>query len=184
MIATKQLAAEHETIKVALRILDAICWGHDAGRLCDLGHLEALLDFFTVYVKNCHHCKEEKALFAAMLAPEQIAAQGSVDMLRREHQLIHTLIGDMAELLRTLKAGKGLAMKDFTEKARNYIGLESMHIEKENSMFFPMADLIIGEAKQPELAARFAEIEGACLAPGRSEGFERLLQTLRAAYLP
>jgi hemerythrin-like domain-containing protein len=64
--ATEILKHEH---KIVLKVLDAV--RHEAQSIADTGKLnveklDKILDFFRVFVDQCHHGKEEEYLFPTM----------------------------------------------------------------------------------------------------------------------
>jgi hemerythrin-like domain-containing protein len=77
-----------------------------------------------------------------------------------------------------IRAGSKIA-----ENARNYIALLSKHIDKEDNILYPMADMRIPEAGQTELEKEFKKIENEVIGPGRHEEFHKLLHRLRELYL-
>jgi hemerythrin-like domain-containing protein len=94
----KDLKAEHQAVKMTLKILNNIIQKLEGtGRVVNPHHIEQLLEFFTVFVDKCHHGKEEELLFPAL---EQIGVSrdnGPVGVLLQEHRLGRTYVNGMKD---------------------------------------------------------------------------------------
>jgi hemerythrin-like domain-containing protein len=53
---------EHEGIAFMLTILEKVCAKIEAKEKVDQGHLERIVEFFKIFVDQCHHGKEKKCI--------------------------------------------------------------------------------------------------------------------------
>lgn len=65
----------------------------------------------------------------------------------------------------------------------SYRGLLASHIQKENSVLFPMADRLLDEARAAEMSLEFDRIELERVGEGRHEAYHRMLRALKERYL-
>jgi len=183
MKATEQLRAEHEGIRLMLRILEAICMKLDAGEEVNAEHLEKMLEFFRVFVDKCHHGKEEDLLFPVMEAAGVPKQGGPLGVMLAEHDIGRGHVRRMAAALERYTSENEQAGSQLAAHAREYIALLNQHIEKENKVLFPMADAHVPASKQDQLYEDFEKLEEEKIGPGVHEEFHKLLDNLSKAYL-
>jgi hemerythrin-like domain-containing protein len=108
----------------------------EQNRPLDYATLRSIVDYFSSYLDQCHHPKEE--LVFRKLQGRNTVAIGSFDLTGQHEQLIRTTHG-LAMALRELpenldasrKLLKGL-MREFVEHNRNHMAMEEEY-------FFPVA---------------------------------------------
>jgi hemerythrin-like domain-containing protein len=71
----------------------------------------------------------------------------------------------------------------FAENAEKYIELLTQHIDKEDNILYPMADMQLSEEKQRELIEEFEELEQERIGVGKHEELHELLRHLEDKYL-
>lgn len=175
--AIADLTHEHDAILSALRILERMAAQAQRGGLA-AGDLARFLRFLHEFVDRCHHGKEEGLLFPAMLAAGLAEHGGFVDELLAEHAQGRALIRAMEDA--------GTPVIDapaFASAAAAYAEHLRAHIDKENAVFFPMAERLLDAAVMAELQRGFAEHELRVMGPGRHEQLHALLHRLKAQYL-
>ena len=151
MRATDQLKAEHEGIRMMLRILDRICLKLESGQDVDLNHLEQILEFFRVFVDRCHHGKEEELLFPELEAAGVPKEGGPIGQMLLEHDNGRGYVRGMAEAVAEYKSGNKNAFKEIVTNARSYVEMLESHIQKENMILFSIADSRLSEESQSRL---------------------------------
>ena len=180
MTPTEQLKEEHEGITLMLRILEKVCAKMEAKEEIDpFDHLERIMEFFKIFVDQCHHGKEEDLLFPAIIPMEQKL----IGLLLREHSRGRSYVRAMGQELTQMKKFEGLTWIEYTANAQKYIALMTQHIQKEDNVFFPMVDRLLGKKKQMELVEGFEDFERRKIGEGIHEEFHRLLHELKEIYL-
>jgi hemerythrin-like domain-containing protein len=179
MTPAEQLKEEHEGISLMLRILEKVCAKMEAKEKIDLGHLGRISEFFKIFVDQCHHGKEEDLLFPAIIPMEQKL----IGLLLREHSQGRSYVRAMGQELAQMKKVEGLTWIEYAAYAQKYITLMTQHIHKEDNVFFPMLDRLLGEKKQRELVEGFEDLERKKIGEGVHEQFHKLLHELREIYL-
>ena len=94
-----------------------------------------------------------------------------------EHIQGRGYIHDMVEALEEPEDYPG-----FEKAGRAYIDLLRMHIQKENSVLFPMADHVIAPQQLESLYTSFEEHEEKVIGHGRHEELHAMLNGLSAKY--
>jgi len=184
MNAIEELLAEHNAVRLTLRILKKITQDTETnGKISNAEDLEQLFDFFRVFVDRCHHGKEEELLFPAMEQAGVSRNGGPVGVMLKEHQEGRDLVAGMQSALDRHRAGDPTAARNLKELAEAYIALLDMHIEKENQVLFPLAGKCLTETELADMKKGFDAIEEEKVGAGRHEAFHRMLDELEAAYL-
>lgn len=183
MVPTQELKKEHEAIKVALGILEKMCQQLELGEEVNPEDLENMAEFMKTFADNCHHGKEEKYFYPAMEEAGVVREGGPIDVMLTEHDLGRDHVKKMRQAIHDYKDGVDDASVRIMQSARDYIALLSEHIEKEDTILFPMADSVISPAAQNQLAKSFELMERDVVGEGKHEEFHRLLDQMRGIYL-
>ncbi len=176
--AARILMQEHRLILQALSALEKRLDAVEAGAPPDRAYFEKAVEFLRRFADRCHHGKEEGLLFRTMVEDLDYPRRGGpVAVLTTEHEQGREFIRRMAEASALLGRDPAAA-RQVIQNGRDYIRLLRVHIDREDTVVFPMVDQFLDEADQARLAAEFErfdrdEIEGA----GR-EASLRLLEDL------
>lgn len=165
------LTEEHEVILRALAILERLGQRLEAGGPVERDQLEWLIDFFRTFADHCHHGKEEQHLFPALERHGVPTANGPLGVMRQEHE-------EGRALIRTIAAGDDV---EVAAAIRRYVPLLRAHIDKENSVLFPLAGQILSEEEQRGLVRAFEAVEQAVAGPGVHERLLARLAKLEAS---
>lgn len=183
MKATEQLIEEHNGIMLMLKILSKLCDKLERGEPTSAERLESIVDFLSVFADRCHHGKEEDLLFPALEAAGIPRQGGPIGVMLQEHTLGRGYIKGMSEALAQYKSDQSGAAADLSRHARNYIALLTQHIQKENHVLFPMADMHLSAEEQTELLEGFETIERERIGEGKHEEYHALMHRLETLYL-
>lgn len=183
MKPTEQLKEEHQAIKLMLRISEKVCEKLESGEEVNPEHLEQIVGFIKVFADKCHHGKEEDLLFTAMEEAGIPRKGGPIGVMLTEHDMGRGYVRGMSEAVAKYKAGDRKASSAIVVNARNYIALLTQHIDKEDNILYPMADMHLSGERQKELLEEFERVEREKIGVGRHEEFHRLLDRLKEVYL-
>ena len=183
MKPTETLTREHRAIQQMCEIIRTAAKKLEAGELKDLSVFAKAIDFFRNFADRCHHSKEERLLFVKLVEKGIPKDGGPVGVMLAEHDLGRSHIRGMDEALRRLEAEHREAAADLVEHALAYADLLSNHIQKEDNILFVLADRILDEAEQRELAEAFARLEAEEMGDGTHERYHRILEELRKEVL-
>ena len=184
MNAIKELTAEHEAVRMTLKILERITKEIDkTEKISKPEHLKQLFEFFSVFVDQCHHGKEEELLFPALEEMGISREGGPIGVMLHEHQRGRDYVAKMKRALSQYLNGDVGAAQKLKVSADAYIALLSLHIDKENNVLFPMAEQYLPGEKLAELKSGFDKIETEKIGTGKHEAFHRMLGILEGVYL-
>ena len=162
---TEVLTLEHELIREVLTCLERTTDDCAAeGRLREQEAREAV-DFFRVFVDQCHRRKEECCLFAVMAQHAFPPDHGPLGILVAEHEQARWHLRNMVQSIDAAVLGRPRAVRRFINHARSYVQLLRDHIRKEDEHLFPLADQYVTEADQRALSANLGQVSpGQCAA--------------------
>jgi hemerythrin-like domain-containing protein len=182
MKATQQLRYEHEGVKVMLNILGQVCKKLEATGDLHKEHFKGIIEFLKVFLDRCHHEKEEKFLFPALIG-SGVPENGPIAIMLHEHAVGRGYLKTMSAAFDRYNAGDKSSSGDIIQNARRYIKLLDDHIEKENDGLFVIADKSLTEIIQDVLFEGFEKIEEEQIGVGRHDEFHNLIEKLRKIYL-
>jgi hemerythrin-like domain-containing protein len=179
----EELRTEHRAIESSLSILGALCDRiEQENLLANPEHIDGLIEFFQVFVDQCHHGKEETQLFPALEAQGMPKENSPIAVMLTEHEAGRAFVRDMAVSMGQYREGNSEALMRLVHNARSYIDLLVNHIRKEDGVLFPMADQRLSEETGRRMAAEFDRIEREEVGEGRHEAFHSMLEKLGEFY--
>jgi hemerythrin-like domain-containing protein len=117
-----------------------------------------MVDFTRNFTDGCHHAKEEKILFP-LLEERDAASRGTVAVLLSEHEGGRLAMRAIADALRRVGTEEE-ARKAVAKNLADYAFVLRLHINKEDTLLFPRADVVLGQDDQRWLATEFERVEG------------------------
>ena len=154
---TRQLADEHDYVKLVVGAMDAEVASIERTGRVHTERVAQMIDFTRNFTDGDHHAKEEDLLFP-LLEERSAAAGGTVSVLLSEHEAARGCIRAIAAALPD--AGSSEAARGvIAENLKLYAFLLPLHIGKEDTVLFPLADQVLDEDDQRLLAAEFARVE-------------------------
>jgi hemerythrin-like domain-containing protein len=183
MKATEQLTEEHQAVVLTLNILEIIIARLSNGKKVDPNHLEQIIDFFQGFVDRCHHTKEEKLLFPKMQEYGLAKEGGPISVMLLEHERGRDLVKNLKRAVDDYRNHKRGAAKEIVSQAQKYVQLLNDHIQKEDNILFPMADIVIPQLERERLWKGFEEVENKEVGKGKHEAYHQILDQLKSYYL-
>jgi hemerythrin-like domain-containing protein len=180
MFATDILRKEHDVILKMLDATDAV------GRKLILGDkvssetLNGLLEFFRLFADRCHHGKEEDLLFPLLEKKGIPRDGGPIGVMLSEHGRGRELVHEMELASSQLQDSPGVSGRRWAQAAVEYTNLLREHIAKENDVLFQMAESLLTNEEQEQLAQEFERTEIQKMGAGTHERLHsRMNQLLR-----
>ena len=180
MKPTEILVDEHDIIKRAIKVLEAVDRRFEAGDDSVAAAYPPLIDFIREFADRCHHGKEEDILFK-LLERRGMPRMGPIGVMMIEHDHGRDFVQKLSEATDRFMDGDSAARIDVTKNADGYASLLKGHIDKENGILYPMADNMLSQADQIELAAQFDGVEEE-IGRGRHQEYERLIDDLERRF--
>jgi hemerythrin-like domain-containing protein len=178
MKATDILMEEHTIIKRVLTALETAAQRLERGQVVRAGFFIDAADFIKGFADGCHHMKEEGVLFKAMVASGMPAQGGPISMMLAEHEQGRAYTRAMREAAQKLQSGDESARDQVIRSARGYVTLLRQHISKEDNILFPMANQVISQAEQGNVAEDFERVEHEEIGEGVHEKYLALAVAL------
>ncbi len=169
MRPTEILAAEHRVIEGVLESLTKMAEDAASGSGLDVRSAAAAIEFLRTFADGCHHGKEERHLFQALVAKGWPRERGPVGVMLADHEEGRALIRRMDAARAAAESGAKEAAAEFAVAARDYVDLLRAHIHKEERVLFPMADQVLGDTDQRALLGAFEDTESHEMGEGTHE---------------
>jgi hemerythrin-like domain-containing protein len=181
--AIEILTSEHRVIELVLSSLETFVEKVGSGIEDEKATLRDYLTFLKGFADQCHHGKEEDILFATMASRGFPEETGPLAVLHLEHVMGRGYIGALASIADGSKPLTREEREILRTHASAYIGLLRAHIQKEDSVLYPVATRVIPGPEMEKLAEKFDDFE-ARETPGRHETLYALVEQLVAAFPP
>jgi len=151
------IEAEHRGLGAVLSCLAGLVDDVERRRsVPDLAVFHAIVNYLDGFLDRCHHPKEDRWLFPAVLrrAPE---AAGIVTALEREHERGAVLLRTLREALAEYEYRGREAFPAFRDAAREYLRFERDHAYREERELLPLARRCLTEEDWRGIDAAFRE---------------------------
>jgi hemerythrin-like domain-containing protein len=179
---TKQLKEEHTGIKVMLQIMGNISDRLESGQAVVAKHLNMIIEFIQIYIDKCHHGKEEFILFPALKETEISNDNGTIEAMLAEHTSLRNHVNQMSRDINDYKKSGGKPADTMVKNIRGYIELLNQHIDKEDTVLYPLADQHLPAMMQGELMWRFEQFEEDVIKKEEQDKLSHLVNVLIDKY--
>jgi len=176
------LMREHRTIETVLDALDVYAEALAEGAGPERRDLGQFVTFIREFADRKHHGKEEAILFDAMASHGFPREAGPVAVMLREHDIGRGHVGAMAEVASSEDAWTDGERKRARDEARSFTGLLRQHIQKEDTILYPMAKAQLPPEAMVQVAERCARFEGEQAESGVHARLEGLAKELVERY--
>jgi hemerythrin-like domain-containing protein len=183
MKATEQLIKEHEEISLMTQILISVINNLEKGTKVNPLHLEAILDFLKNFVDKCHHAKEEKLLFPALVHKGVRDEDGPIGIMLTDHEHSKKAIGALSDAITAYRLGSTVSSQEIIINANSYMELLHRHLAHEKNILFKMADNKLSEGEQELLVREFDKLENTEIGSKKHEQYQKMLTELKDIYL-
>jgi hemerythrin-like domain-containing protein len=140
MTATEILKHEHQIIIMVLSgARREILSIQDSGKI-NAEKIDKIVDFCQNFIERCHHAKEEEYLLVKMQERGLSSDREPISVMLKEHREGGGMVKAIAEAFPQARTGDASAIASVSLNLRAYVGLLQDYINKENNVFFPLAD--------------------------------------------
>lgn len=179
---TAVMVEEHKLILRMIALLEENAGRLEAGESVPWRFFLDGVDFIRNYADRFHHAKEEDVLFVALVANGMPEQNSPVAAMHLAHDQGRAFVRGMEAAAQRALAGEAGQEAAIGENARGYIALLRDHIDKEDSILYPLAERVLPEAPRSEMVEAYQV--AAARMPGLEEKYRRLVEgweTKRAA---
>ncbi len=177
------LREEHEVIEHLLLVLGAMAKRADHGETIPRADIDAALEVVVNFADKCHHAKEEKALFPALVTASPKEGGALVRRLEGDHAAGRHLVASMRSEAAAFESGDAKARAQFAKDARSYVTLLTQHIDGETKLLLPLIDRAIPAPQRVALTKEFIRIEREETGAGLHEKYEGTIHRLADTYV-
>ena len=154
--AIRILKDEHRSISAVISGLKELArMADEATQRPDFTVFRAMLRYIDEYPERLHHPKEDRYLFARLLARAP-AAQALIDKLQAEHIDGVRRIRELERSLLFLEDRWPVGVGEFRRLVDEYAQFHWNHMRKEEEQILPLAELHLTEADWQAIGAAFA----------------------------
>ncbi|MBE0597433.1 MAG: hemerythrin domain-containing protein [Desulfuromonadales bacterium] len=132
------------------------------------------VDFIRNYADRFHHAKEEDVLFVALVANGMPEQNSPVAAMQMAHDQGRAFVRAMEAAAQRALAGEAGQEGAIIENARGYITLLRDHIDKEDSILYPLAERVLPQEPRPAMVDSYRSAEARM--PGLEEKYRRLVE--------
>jgi hemerythrin-like domain-containing protein len=178
MQATQVLSEEHKVIVRVLEALELATRQLENGSKIRPQFFLHAADFIRGFADGCHHQKEEGVLFKFMEKAGMPAENSPVGVMLTEHEQGRAFTRGMRSAAEEMQAGDDAAASKVIANAHGYVALLRQHIQKEDSILFPMADRLIPPDQHQAVWEGFEHVEHHETGEGIHEKYLALAESL------
>ncbi|MBI4986922.1 MAG: ATP-binding cassette domain-containing protein [Rhodocyclales bacterium] len=132
----------------------------DAGKAHDVELFGLILDYFEGYIEQVHQPKEENFLYRAV----QLRTQDSDALIAEfedDHAAGPVFLKELRRQQRRLVADYPVGVAEFQETVAAYVKTVQRHIQREETLLFPVARQLLDAAAWEDINAAFADDQAA-----------------------
>lgn len=174
---THILRHEHRVIEQGLRALEGMCLTLRTGGSVPPDALMQMLDFIHNFADRYHHSREELHLFAALKQSGFQEDSGALGFLRREHETEREMLAELELAAEEYRYGDEAASQRFVRAAEQFSDLLIGHMQREDTILFPLAEEMIEEEAKAMLIREFTQPDNG-VAESLLQQYERLARDL------
>lgn len=178
---TAVMVEEHRLILRMIALVEKNVALVEAGRFSDWNFfLDGVVPFIKDYADRFHHAKEEDVLFKALVANGMPEQNSPVAAMLMAHDQGRTFVRGIEKAARQALTSEATpeVVTALAENARGYAALLRDHIEKEDTILYPLAERILPEEVRPAMIAAYTTAEAA--GHGLEEKYRRLVEDYEA----
>ena len=142
-----------------------------------------MLDYFSVYVDQCHNMKEEQHLFPLIERLGIPREGGPLGVMLGEHEQSRTLLARWKPLAQAYVAGDRSTLLPLRDGFAEYSTLLKNHFWKENDILYPMALRVVREADAQKVVAGIEQVEAGLGAGTRARYYGIAAEIIKAGAL-
>lgn len=183
MRPTEELKEDHQVIIRMCGVIRGVAHKLESGAEVPAQVMADIIDFIRNFADRCHHGKEEEIFFERIVQRGIPKEGGPVAVMLMEHEEGRRFLQGMSDAHEAYGRGDDAARAAFARNALAYADLLLEHINKEDNILYPMADQVLTDEDQQDLAREFDAVEHERLGHDEHERYEALVERLEQEYV-
>jgi hemerythrin-like domain-containing protein len=172
------LKKEHDAMQIILVALKRLSNDIQEKNCIDLFRVGQIIDFLRNYNDHCHHTKEEKYLFVALLDSNYPKIRDIINILIEDHKKSNIYLNETTINLYNYLSGNSLSLENMITSLRKYTSLQENHINFENTFLLPMAEKILDKKLLESMYLNFKRVQDIVIGPIKNMEYYILLTKL------
>ena len=132
------------------------------------------VDFIRTYADRYHHAKEEDVLFVELVNNGMPEKQSPIEAMHIEHEQGRAFVRALEDAAEKALNGEPGQIPVIAENAKGYAALLRGHIDKEDTILYPLSERILPEAVRPRMLEAYTRADRK--APGLEDKYRRLVE--------
>lgn len=174
------LTTDHETTEKVFAALEKAFAAPGGPSAAVVG---MMLDYFSVYVDQCHNLKEERHLFPLVERLGIPRDGGPLGVMLQEHEQSRTLLARWKPLAESYARGDRTTLLPLRDVFGEYAALLKQHFWKENDILYPMALRVVRQADAAKVVSGIEQVEAALGADTRARYYGIADEIIKAGAL-
>jgi hemerythrin-like domain-containing protein len=175
---TQVMVEEHQLILRMIALLEQNTAHLEAGRFYNWDFYLDAVDFIRNYADRFHHAKEEDVLFVALVKNGMPEKRSPIEAMHLEHEQGRAHVRALKTAAKKARAGELGQEAILAEHARGYADLLRGHIEKEDTILYPLAERVLPDAVREGMLQAYAAAE--IRMRGVQEKYRRMVEAYEA----
>ena len=169
---TQVMVEEHQLILRMISLVEQNTTLVEKGAFSNWTFFLDAIDFIRNYADRFHHAKEEDVLFVELVKNGMPEKQSPIEAMHIEHDQGRDFVRNLEAAAQKVLAGETEQIPAIISNARGYAALLRGHIEKEDTVLYPLAERILpeevrsgmlqsyddAEQKTPELEQKYRQL--------------------------
>ena len=156
---TQVMVDEHKLILRMITLVEKNTASMEQGDFRNWQFYLDAVDFIRNYADRFHHAKEEDVLFKALVTNGMPEKQSPIEAMLMEHDQGREFVRNIEEAAQRALDGESGQIPVLAENAKGYAALLRGHIDKEDTILYPLAERVLPEEMRDTLVAAYAEAE-------------------------
>ena len=170
---TQLMVDEHRLILRVIALVERNTALMEQGRFRDWQFFLDAVDFIRNFADRFHHAKEEDVLFVALVNNGMPEKQSPIEAMHIEHEQGRAHVRALEDAAERAQAGEA-EIPVIAANARAYATLLRGHIDKEDTILYPLAERILPEDVRPGMLEAYAQAEARM--PGLQDKYRKMVE--------
>ena len=171
---TQVMVDEHRLILRMIALVEQNTALMEQGRFRNWQFFLDAVDFIRNFSDRFHHAKEEDVLFAALIRNGMPAKQSPIEAMHIEHEQGRAHVLALEDAARSAQAGESGQIPLIAAHAKGYALLLRGHIDKEDTILYPLAERVLPEEVRPGMLQAYGQAEA--MAPGLKARYQEQVE--------
>jgi len=175
---TQVMVEEHQLILRMIALVEHNADLAQSGEFSNWTFFLDAVDFIRNFADRFHHAKEEYVLFIELIKNGMPEKQSPIEAMHIEHDQGRSYVRNFEAAAQKALAGDEEAIPEIISNARGYAELLRAHIDKEDTILYPLAERILPEEVRAGMVQAYSMAEQKT--PGLENKYRQLVENYEA----